>query len=610
MGRTGQCCVAAAVQKDLVGTVGAAVGTIFEKVSKLGPKPVETVGALVKETLGALAGANRELHTGGIQLPRLQLEQGRELLELVSKVSGRPMVLVLDQWEKSPSIGLEGNVLEGFVRHADKWPGCHIFLGLRAEEHPLRIIRELWVMAPNFVEVYDLPPMHLEVPGSCDTLLGYIRQRVPAATAIGSEELLNMVGGYAGTVARWTSDYYARKISSAEEFRSLADDANNYRYKEVGVLLESVTEGERRLALRLAVFPAVSSDQVWSQLRNEILDDLEPKYLDALKRKKLLESSPPPSYGHATRHEAMLHYAQANFGEELREECAFLIFKFAGHVCSYSPEVYPFVNALTSLQPVAREIDVPALFQALCHSALSYFEPTMGDPQVLHTAVEKVVSDQSCASIAPLLAIGLEQDVFASRFNATARRDVMLDDLSRLAAAFPNAPRVLLSRARALYQVLTETKDVASCNAFVDELRKLARAMPADAELRLKLAHGLYAVLTEATKLDDLNAALDELRQLARDYANDAEVRQWLGNGLYAALYYAQQKGSIGTRDALLDELRDLSRSHRDDRDAAIALIWGLQFVAACVTQEDRPERSRELLEELRVAKAEYARLQ
>src|SRR5215469_11020408 len=94
--------------KDLVGTVGAAVGTIFEKVSKLGPKPVEVVGALVKETLGALAGANRELQTGGIQLPRLKLEQGRELLELVSKVSGGPMALVLDQWEKSPSIDLEG----------------------------------------------------------------------------------------------------------------------------------------------------------------------------------------------------------------------------------------------------------------------------------------------------------------------------------------------------------------------------------------------------------------------------------------------------------------------------------------------------------------------
>jgi hypothetical protein len=446
--------------------------------------------------------------------------------------------------------------------------------------------------------------MHLDVPESCDALLGYIRQQVPAATAIGSQELLNLVGGYAGTVARWTSDYYAHKISSEEELRSLADDANNYRYKEVGMLLESVSEGERRLALRLAVFPAVSSDQVWSQLRNAILDDLEPRYLDALKRKKLLESGSPPSYGHATRHEAMLHYAQANFEEELREECASLIFKLAGHVRNYSPEVYPFVDALASLQPVAREIDVAALFQALCHSALSYFQPAMGDPQVLHTAIERVVGDQSCASIAPLLAIGLEKDLLdASRANATARRDVLLDDLRRLAAAFPNDPGVLLSRARALYQVLTDTNDVASRNVFVDELRKLARAMPADAELRLQLAFGLYAVLAETTKPDDLNAALDELRQLARDYSNDAEIRQWLGKGLYAVLYHAQQEGSIETRDALLDELRDLSRSHPDDQDTAITLIWGLQFVAACVAREDRPERSRELLEELRVAK-------
>ena len=70
----------------------------------------------MKETFEGLASANRELLTGGIQLPRLQIEQGRELLSLVFQITGRPLVLVLDQWEKSPAIELETNVLDAFLR--------------------------------------------------------------------------------------------------------------------------------------------------------------------------------------------------------------------------------------------------------------------------------------------------------------------------------------------------------------------------------------------------------------------------------------------------------------------------------------------------------------
>src|ERR1035441_2219664 len=68
-------------KRDFIGRAGEAVGTLFEKLSKLGAKPLEAVGGLVKETFEALASANRDLLSGGIQLPRLQIEQGRDLLD-------------------------------------------------------------------------------------------------------------------------------------------------------------------------------------------------------------------------------------------------------------------------------------------------------------------------------------------------------------------------------------------------------------------------------------------------------------------------------------------------------------------------------------------------
>src|SRR5437764_1285519 len=74
-------------KRDFIGRAGEAVGRLFEKLSKGGPKPLEVVGGLVKETFEALASANRELLTGGIQLPRLQIEQGRDLLNLVHKIT-------------------------------------------------------------------------------------------------------------------------------------------------------------------------------------------------------------------------------------------------------------------------------------------------------------------------------------------------------------------------------------------------------------------------------------------------------------------------------------------------------------------------------------------
>jgi hypothetical protein len=217
-------------KKDFVGRAGEAVGGLFEKLSKLGGKPLEAAGGLVKQTFEALASANRELLSGGIQLPRLQIEQGRELLELVHKITKRRIVLVFDQWEKSPGLEMETNILDGFARHIDDWPPCHIFVGARPDEKPRKAVHQLRKGFPGTVEVYELPPMHLDANASGTALLQHLREEVSAAQAASDEALLEMISGYPGTIAQWTSSYNARRLQSVQELKEVADDANAYRF--------------------------------------------------------------------------------------------------------------------------------------------------------------------------------------------------------------------------------------------------------------------------------------------------------------------------------------------------------------------------------------------
>ena len=161
-------------KKDLIGRTGEAVGSIFEAISKL-VVPLEGVGKLVKGTFEGLAQANRDLLEGGTQLPRLQIDQARELLELVSKITKSQLVLIFDQWEKSLEIDKQAGILDTFIRHVDEWPSCHIFLGMRPDEKPRAAIKQLQKFFPGIVEDYDLPPMRLDDSAS--------RSRPPAVLA-------------------------------------------------------------------------------------------------------------------------------------------------------------------------------------------------------------------------------------------------------------------------------------------------------------------------------------------------------------------------------------------------------------------------------------------
>ena len=591
-------------KKDLVGNVGKVVGRLFEKLSKLGPKSMEAVGGLVKEAFDGLAGANRELLTGGIEFPRLQIEQGRALLALVSQITNRPMVLVMDQWEKSPALALEANVLDAFVRHAEEWPPCHIFVGLRPEEVALKAIIDLHEMAPGTVEIYDLPPMHLDDGTICDALVEHIRGRVPGAANVPGKDLIEIVAGYPGVVSRLTDSYNANRVKSGG-LKALADDANNYRYPEFSYLVPILSDEERQLALRLVLLPSTGGEDNWKALRDAVLEHSHARYLDALGRKRLLETSTPPSYGHVKRREAALCYFQDNCKEELRVECESLVFSLACRIRTGSSLEIPFGDALLSLWPAVYEFELSDLPKALCAVARRLFRFGVFNPDLLAGAVEIVSREKRHASIAPMLSCGL-YDMFYDAWNhvydsnseeAIERRNAVLAELRQLACSYPDDGAV---REHLACVIAADASD------RLDELRVLARSYPGDLVIGKALASCLYFELLDANRektLERRDVLLNELRELVHSHPDDGDVRDALAMGLCNTLKAASQEGTPGWREALLDELRELARGTPNDTNVRATLAIGLLETLTNNLSQDATQRRDTLLDELQLAR-------
>jgi hypothetical protein len=75
--------------------------------------------------------------------------------------------------------------------------------------------------------------------------------------------MLELISGYPGTVAQWTSSYNARQLQSLEELKEIADNSNAYRFVEFNDdLLRDVSDRQRVLSIRLVLLPASGKGSV------------------------------------------------------------------------------------------------------------------------------------------------------------------------------------------------------------------------------------------------------------------------------------------------------------------------------------------------------------
>ena len=190
---------------NLLPSVAGAVGRILMKTGEAVAKPI---AAVVEEALKGLIAANNTLTTGGVLLPVLQYDQARDLVAAVAAIAERPIVLILDQWEKSPDPEFEAKTLDAFLHHLDEWPNCHIFVALRPDEPAFAIVERLVAGRPGPAQLYQLEPMALEESAEHERLVRFIQKSVSGADGEDGETLLSLIDGYPGVIYQWSNLAY------------------------------------------------------------------------------------------------------------------------------------------------------------------------------------------------------------------------------------------------------------------------------------------------------------------------------------------------------------------------------------------------------------------
>jgi hypothetical protein len=233
-------------------------------------------------------------------------------------------VLVLDALEKS-SFEVEYTTLDGFLSHLDDWPSCHIFLGLRPKDPAWKKVNELNDASPE-AEIYELPPMNLEDSGTRYLFVESLRDQLTNLKTVTDAQLLQLVNGFPGVVSRWLSASNRSKMTSFSDLRMVADEAQRYKYFEFDQLLPPCSTNERKLAVRLALFPNLDSED-WTTYKDIILEGIDDELLPALQDKKVLEED--YGYGHETRHAAARRWFLEHLRAQTEYEASALMFRLA-----------------------------------------------------------------------------------------------------------------------------------------------------------------------------------------------------------------------------------------------------------------------------------------
>jgi hypothetical protein len=119
----------------------------------------------------------------------------------------------------------------------------------------------------------------------------------------------------------------------------------------------------------LALLPLAATPEVWTEIKPQVCDRLNPEILDDLRLDRVLESAEPPSFGHAKRWDAARTWFMENRTIVTRQEAENLILYIASRVRDPSVDPIVPVAALISLQTSCDELDLRDLHRGLCETA-------------------------------------------------------------------------------------------------------------------------------------------------------------------------------------------------------------------------------------------------
>lgn len=534
---------------------GQVVDGIFEGLKEL----ANAGDALTPAAVRRLVNESLTCADTRLRLPRMDGPRARELVHFASDLSGRPVTLVFDAWEQSPLLAWEHPTLQVFLQGLKELGHCHVFVCLRPEAAAW--VKE-WERASPAAHLFQLPPMHLEDEGERGRLVGFVREHLPAARLLTSRELLETVQNFPGVLERWLREQGRGNLAGPDDLRREATHARLDRHAEFDELLPGLSTEERRLAVRLAVFPPMNLEA--TEIYREVLfDGLDGQLVGNLQSKRVLVGEGAPIYGHENRHVAARLWFLKHCAQQAVAETEALTLHLGRQFHGPGTRTWPFLFALASVARATRDFDLSCGIRAIGAAAVTLCPGGGSDP----------------ADMRWLRAAG----------RAAIRKDERV------------APLV----GQALFRGLTRASrrgDGMQGEGILDDLRGLHRGWPENVHLREWLGAGLISVPRR-----DLNGgsgsetagALDELRGLNRAWPDHAVTGEWLAVGLLEALVSAAEENELVERDLFLDELRGLHQGRQGN--AVLRETFTLGLVNALVDAFDEKDLAArdEYLEEL-----------
>ena len=424
----------------LVPAVGQMVGLLFEKLH--GELVSDGVGAIVRGVFDKLADAQKEFETG--KIAPLAYEEAKSLTELVSIVSRRRPVLMLDSWERSNSAGSDGDVLSALLKNLDSWPEMHVFLCIRwpdteipeRAEAAYRRARSWKGLGGPAVQIYELPPMRVTDPRELERLCAYIRTRVDAAHSVPDDTLLKLVDGFPGIIGFWLEGARNGHVSSAEELKALAADAWAVRYPDLLHSLDALVEPALSVAAALAYLPPIDAAK-WRDLGPVLFKDWDAAQsaLDPL-----LDPSSPfvPRFGHETRHEAARRRLLEQHAPLMARVGNRIVLTLGARVTSDETRSVPCLEALAACGSRSQDLAFTAEAEALIYAAgLCVGRPMRRQsPREFLDGCGQIVATRS--EFAPLLCRAM--DILGQAFCSLGRFDEAIDIFSQAIALAESHP--------------------------------------------------------------------------------------------------------------------------------------------------------------------------
>lgn len=583
------------------------------------------IGEVVRQSFYGLARLNQDLCTGGLIVPPLAYDQVRELLWVLYHVSGNvPLVLVLDQWDQSPTLESECNVISTYLARISDWPPLHVFAGIRNPDarspgrsaEARRCVDSLQLESGK-ARVYDLLWMCLDNPAELSRVAKVMRALSPQATeGLSDEQLAEILGGdrenpryYPGVLRRLRDE--GQNISSPKELRSLAENARLLNYPEMENSLSNIVESDWSLFTRLAFLPQLDNDS-WCELRQNVLANATDDALDRLEASRVLEYDSDrefPSFGHLSKQEAARKglLDDKRHQRYLRDEIERLAVALASEIRMDETRMLFYAIPLMQIcSQYSDQLGLSAEVQTLGGAARSVLGIDYLSLSFDAASVRSTSRKYPCA--VGLLAICLYNTLNrAAEAGALGLHHELLGQLRQLYSehAYDTVAREHL--AMALFNTLChvdDEHDTVLCDELLEELRALARDHQDDAAVREAFAKALVNTQLEAHLRNDLelrNTLLRELRVLtAEAHSGEAAVRGQLAIALANAQGGVKTKDDLAPSNAFLEELRQLSRAHMAETAVRVQLAKALYNAIVGAKMLGDLNRRDQLLNELR----------